>query len=132
MKRSREPDEEEETGPATPHGDSAFVHSAGGSPPAPKAVELDPLTEDGLPPAPTAMRCSLPPHRESLPFKSYEEFESHYSKAHANRCVECGRVFPSTHLLDLHHEECHDAFVALKRENGEHTVRFKPHLSGKN
>ena len=32
-------------------------------------------------------------------------------------------AFRSAHLLDLHIEECHDAFLALKREKGEHTVR---------
>lgn len=66
------------------------------------------------------MRCSLPPHKEVLVFKTYEEFESHYNKAHTNRCLECGKNFPSSHILDLHHEECHDTFVALKREKGEH------------
>lgn len=67
------------------------------------------------------MRCSLPPHRETLVFSSYEEFDSHYSKDHSHRCLECGRNLPSPHMLDLHHEECHDTFVALKREKGEHT-----------
>lgn len=67
------------------------------------------------------MRCSLPPHAEVLVFKSYDEFETHYSKFHTNRCLECRKSFPSQHLLDLHLEECHDAFTAVRREKGEHT-----------
>ncbi|OIW33424.1 hypothetical protein CONLIGDRAFT_177596 [Coniochaeta ligniaria NRRL 30616] len=67
------------------------------------------------------MRCSLPPHKEVLVFKTYDEFESHYSKDHSHRCHECRKNFPSGHLLSLHHEESHDPLLALKREKGEHT-----------
>jgi len=67
------------------------------------------------------MRCSLPPHKEGLPFRSYEEFEAHYNKSHVNRCVECRKNFPSEHLLGVHIEECHDALAAVQRERGEHT-----------
>ena len=68
------------------------------------------------------MKCSMPPHREALAFKSYADYEIHYRKAHTNRCVECGRNLPSEHLLSVHIEECHDVFAALRRERGEHTV----------
>ena len=71
---------------------------------------------------PATMKCSMPPHREALAFKSYADYEVHYRKAHTNRCVECGRNLPSEHLLGVHIEECHDVFAALRRERGEHTV----------
>nr|XP_036578275.1 C2H2 type zinc finger domain protein [Colletotrichum truncatum]KAF6785476.1 C2H2 type zinc finger domain protein [Colletotrichum truncatum] len=67
------------------------------------------------------MKCSLPPHKEAISFKSYDEYETHYIKAHMNRCLECGRNLPSEHLLNVHHEECHDSFAAVRRERGEHT-----------
>ncbi|WQF75569.1 Putative Zinc finger protein [Colletotrichum destructivum] len=67
------------------------------------------------------MKCSMPPHKEALTFKSYDEYEAHYAKTHTNRCLECGRNLPSEHLLNVHHEECHDSFAAVRRERGEHT-----------
>ncbi|OTA95723.1 hypothetical protein M434DRAFT_393584 [Hypoxylon sp. CO27-5] len=67
------------------------------------------------------MRCSLPPHRDVLSFKTYAEYEAHHNRTHMNRCVECGKNFPSEHLLNVHIEECHDVFAAVKRERGEHT-----------
>ncbi len=118
MKRSREPEEDEE--------DSS---SDGASPPATaelrayKIAELDESVIDD-PASSIAMRCSLPPHREVLAFKTYGDYEVHYSKAHMNRCAECARNLPSEHLLSVHIEECHDAFAALRREKGEHTVSF--------
>jgi hypothetical protein len=133
MKRSREPEEDSdpvapgcgdrEQGPTTREDTTS-------SAPAAKIVELDPSSSRGV-----EMRCSLPPHRETLVFKTYDEFESHHIKAHTNRCLECGKNLPSAHMLDLHHEECHDAFLALKREKGEHTVSSNPiqsiYLDGK-
>ncbi|KAF4413335.1 Zinc finger protein 511 [Colletotrichum fructicola] len=68
-----------------------------------------------------AMKCVLPPHREAISFKSYDDYEAHYVKTHTNRCLECGRNLPSEHLLNVHHEECHDSFAAVRRERGEHT-----------
>ncbi|KAJ4262199.1 hypothetical protein NW757_000464 [Fusarium falciforme] len=67
------------------------------------------------------MRCNLPPHREPLAFKTYDEYEVHYNKSHTNRCLECRKNFPSEHLLNVHIEECHDPLVTVKREKGEHT-----------
>jgi hypothetical protein len=100
------------------------------SPPAAKYAELD-IGDSQT--AMTALKCHLPPHRDVLSFKSYEEYESHYAQNHTNRCLECKKNFPSEHLLSVHIEECHDSFVAVKRERGEHTVGlFAPnttHLS---
>ncbi|PLB33833.1 uncharacterized protein BDW47DRAFT_113299 [Aspergillus candidus] len=75
------------------------------------------------PDAPVAevMRCSLPPHRETLTFPSYEDYEVHYRQTHVNRCVECGKNFPTDRFLDLHIEENHDPLIAAKRERGEKT-----------
>lgn len=136
MKRSREPEEDEERAVAAAASSSASSslspeHTA--SPPvaaaaatrievrAYKIAELDESAIDDDS-SPVAMRCSLPPHRDVLAFKTYGDYEVHYSKAHTNRCVECGRNLPSEHLLGVHIEECHDAFAALRREKGEHTV----------
>jgi hypothetical protein len=121
MKRSREP--EEDLGPITAgasHSQERPVaqqEDVSTSSPATKIIDLDSASSGGV-----EMRCSLPPHKETLVFGSYDEFDSHYSKDHSNRCLECGKNLPSPHMLDLHHEECHDTFVALKREKGEHTV----------
>ncbi|KAM0559616.1 hypothetical protein ACHAPJ_004140 [Fusarium lateritium] len=68
-----------------------------------------------------AMRCNLPPHKEPLAFRSYDEYEVHYNKSHTNRCLECRKNFPSQHLLNVHIEEYHDPLVTVKREHGEHT-----------
>ncbi|KAL2865663.1 uncharacterized protein BJX67DRAFT_169727 [Aspergillus lucknowensis] len=67
------------------------------------------------------MRCSLPPHRETLSFSSYDDYEVHYQKAHVNRCAECARNFPTDRFLTLHIEENHDSLIAARRERGEKT-----------
>jgi hypothetical protein len=141
MKRSRSPEEATRSPPATTTGDSPDSNWTLDSSepdveePAAKIVELDPavlaqenvngtgplVSQQGRQQQST-MKCSLPPHREGLAFASYAEYESHYRKAHTNRCVECRKNFPSEHLLNVHIEECHDSFVAVKRERGEHTV----------
>lgn len=72
----------------------------------------------------TEMRCSLPPHRGTVTFASYEEYDVHYAKMHMNRCVECRKNFPTEHFLNLHIMENHDAMVSVLRERGEKTVRF--------
>ncbi|KAI1247276.1 hypothetical protein MGN70_011163 [Eutypa lata] len=135
MKRSREPEEDEERAVAAAAASSSASSSLSpertASPPpaaaatrvevrAYKIAELDESAIDDDS-SPVAMRCSLPPHRDVLAFKTYGDYEVHYSKAHTNRCVECGRNLPSEHLLGVHIEECHDAFAALRREKGEHT-----------
>jgi hypothetical protein len=83
-----------------------------------KITELDLSDHGGV-----RMRCSLPPHKESLVFSSYGEYETHYRDQHTNRCVECRKNFPSAHLLSLHIEETHDSLVLVRRERGERTVK---------
>jgi hypothetical protein len=122
MKRSREAETEQ----SSSESDDLEPASREASLPASKIVGLDP-SEDSSTPS-VEMKCSLPPHKETLVFATYEEFETHYNKAHTNRCLDCRKIFPSQHLLDLHHEECHDAFAALRREKGEQTVRFSSPL----
>ncbi|KAK3940495.1 hypothetical protein QBC46DRAFT_385125 [Diplogelasinospora grovesii] len=126
MKRSREPDNEpsdpapEDYGRAAsapPDDGLSSADSQESTSRATKITELDPSSND----AGVEMRCSLPPHKEALIFGSYGEYESHYLKSHTNRCLECHRNFPSTHLLNVHIEEAHDAFAAVKREKGERT-----------
>ncbi|KAL4890484.1 hypothetical protein BDV59DRAFT_95206 [Aspergillus ambiguus] len=67
------------------------------------------------------MRCSLPPHRETLSFTSYHDYEVHYLQTHVNRCSECGKNFPTDRFLNLHIEENHDPLIVARRERGEKT-----------
>ncbi|MCJ1430497.1 hypothetical protein MMC29_008415, partial [Sticta canariensis] len=69
------------------------------------------------------MKCSLPPHHETLAFPTFEDFEIHYAKEHANRCSECRRNFPTTHFLELHIGENHDPLSEARRARGEKTYR---------
>ncbi|KAK1756088.1 hypothetical protein QBC47DRAFT_379045 [Echria macrotheca] len=120
MKRSREPEEHisDSTSPATGSFDSSGVSETdAASPPAAKITELDPSSAG----TDIKMRCSLPPHKEPLVFQTYDEYESHYHKSHMNRCLECRKNFPSTHLLGVHIEEMHDPLALVKRERGERT-----------
>ncbi len=92
------------------------------TPPAAKIAELD-LSDGNLDGrGEIAMRCSLPPHREPVPFSSYAAYETHYRDQHTNRCAECRKNFPSAHLLGLHIEETHDSFAQARRERGDRTV----------
>ncbi|KAI1854790.1 hypothetical protein JX265_002429 [Neoarthrinium moseri] len=125
MKRSREPEQEAPTtDSAATYGDETGSTASAPPPavdlPAPKITGLDESAIDDTP-SPIAMRCSLPGHKEPLSFRSYAEYEAHYNKAHTNRCNECRKNFPSEHILNVHIEECHDAFAAVLREKGEHT-----------
>lgn len=74
------------------------------------------------------MRCSLPPHKETLTFSTYDDYESHYLKTHVNRCSECGKNFPTQHILNIHIEENHDPLILARRDRGEKTVspKFPP------
>ncbi|CRG87106.1 hypothetical protein PISL3812_04121 [Talaromyces islandicus] len=65
--------------------------------------------------------CSLPPHRETIDFASYDEYETHYLQTHVNRCSECGRNFPTLHFLSIHIEENHDPLILARRDRGEKT-----------
>lgn len=88
-----------------------------------KFIELDQDKVDVTNTAPTpVMCCSLPPHRDTLKFNSYEEYNVHYVKEHTNRCLECFKNFPTNHLLSLHIEENHNALFVIKKERGEKMV----------
>ncbi|ROT38504.1 hypothetical protein SODALDRAFT_278025 [Sodiomyces alkalinus F11] len=84
-----------------------------------KFAILDP--SEHAPTSKFTMKCYLPGHQEGMAFGSYDEYQSHYHKAHTNRCLECRSNFPSAHLLSIHIEECHDSFAAVRRDRGEHT-----------
>jgi hypothetical protein len=125
-KRSREEDFEEPSSP-----DSELVGTPSLSevpdtettsnsvtPTSSKLIHLD--QESGE--AQSVMRCSLPGHRSTLSFASYDDYEVHYSKSHLNRCLECRKNFPTEHFLNLHIEENHDSFVSAKKERGEKIV----------
>ncbi|KAI0114824.1 hypothetical protein F4814DRAFT_417177 [Daldinia grandis] len=125
MKRSREPEEDELSSPEPEASSEKISNSA--SPreverlPPTKITELDESAVDDNDDNTIVMKCSLPPHRDVLSFRTYTEYETHHNRTHTNRCVECGKNFPSEHLLNVHIEEWHDAFAAVKREKGEHT-----------
>lgn len=72
------------------------------------------------------IRCSLQPHKETLTFSTYDDYESHYLTTHVNRCSECGRNFPTQHILDIHIEENHDPLILARRDRGEKTVSNIP------
>ncbi|KAK3997308.1 hypothetical protein QBC44DRAFT_315717 [Cladorrhinum sp. PSN332] len=126
MKRSRSPDEPRSDSPEshdleiTDNNDELrkVNNRSSETPPAAKITELDPASSDNTK---FKIRCSLPPHKESLVFSSYDEYETHYRNQHTYRCLECRKNFPSGHLLGLHIEETHDSFFTIKREKGERT-----------
>jgi len=112
MKRSREQDEQPE--PRDRNGE------AGSSDDDREHLRAKIVETDSTDCANTAMTCLL--HNEKMTFSSYDEYESHYTNAHRNRCLECKANFPSPQILSVHIEDCHDPLAALKRESGEHTV----------
>jgi len=68
------------------------------------------------------MQCSLPPHsRQTISFATYEEYETHYNKTHVNRCLECGKNFPTEHFLSLHLAENHNPLAEVLKARGERT-----------
>ncbi|KAJ5191671.1 uncharacterized protein N7498_010656 [Penicillium cinerascens] len=87
---------------ATPEPDSKILHR-----------HPDPVAE--------VMQCALPPHRETLSFSSYEDYEVHYRQAHVNRCSQCSKNFPTGHFLNLHIEENHDPLASARRARGDKT-----------
>ncbi|PWY85746.1 hypothetical protein BO94DRAFT_518147 [Aspergillus sclerotioniger CBS 115572] len=105
----------------SPEGWSRSISPASSNTPSlgrPKIHFLDPTATA---PMAEVMHCSLPPHRETLSFASYEDYEVHYMQAHVNRCSQCAKNFPTDRFLNLHIEENHDALVATRRERGEKT-----------
>ena len=85
-----------------------------------KFINLD--SESGEAQQAFEMICSLPPHRQTLAFATYGDFEVHYLKTHTNRCTECRNNFPTEHFLNLHIEENHDSMISVLKERGEKTV----------
>ncbi|KAL2432565.1 hypothetical protein ABEF95_013600 [Exophiala dermatitidis] len=99
--------------------DEASVgNEASASPPPQKlpAVETDDISAPE-----NVIRCSLPPHRETLVVATPEEFEVHYAKEHWNRCTACGKNFPTAHFLALHIDEHHNTFREALQSRGERT-----------
>ncbi|KAK8872682.1 c2h2 type zinc finger protein [Apiospora arundinis] len=128
MKRPREPEEDSSSEYSSTEAPSvvdvdddhdAPTTRSKKSQPSAKIIQVDESAADDS--STVVMRCLLPPHREALAFRSYTDYETHYHKAHSNRCFECRKNFPSDHLLSVHIEEQHDAFAAVLREKGEHT-----------
>ncbi|KAL9629243.1 MAG: hypothetical protein Q9164_006960 [Protoblastenia rupestris] len=100
---------------------SAFLESEGlDSEPADTPERSAKYSQFSSSSAPRAvMKCSLPPHTETLSFDSFEDFEIHYAKSHAHRCYECRNNFPTEHFLGLHISENHDPLNEVKRAKGE-------------
>lgn len=69
------------------------------------------------------MKCSLPPHQDTISFSTFEEFELHYAREHAHRCSECRKNFPTEHFLGLHISENHDPLTEARRANEEKTYQ---------
>ena len=82
-----------------------------------KLVEVDEAVSSPV----SLMHCDLPPHKETLSFATYEEYEIHYAKSHTNRCSSCGKNFPTTHFLNLHIEENHNPLREVLAARGEKT-----------
>ena len=87
----------------------------------PAESERAKIARDSIPVS-EVMHCALPPHRETLSFTSYEDYEVHYAQAHVNRCSQCSKNFPTGHFLNLHIEENHDPLAAARRARGDKTV----------
>ena len=68
------------------------------------------------------MKCSLPPHHDTISFSTFEDFEIHYAKEHAHRCPECRKNFPTEKFLGLHISENHDPLTEARKAKGEKTV----------
>ncbi|KAI9506189.1 hypothetical protein BX070DRAFT_176283, partial [Coemansia spiralis] len=60
-----------------------------------------------------------PPCLGSAVFPTALAFERHYDILHRNTCSVCGAVFPSSHWLDLHIQEFHDAFFSAQVARGD-------------
>ena len=120
MKRSRGSEEDTRLSRGADDDTSFSDHDLATVPPS-KIVDLE--LNDQNTPIESTMKCSMPGHKEGLTFNSYEEYAAHYNSAHTNRCLECHKNLPSSLLLNVHIEDCHDSFIAAKREKGEKTVR---------
>lgn len=127
VKRSREASPPSSS-PSPTSETSTILEDAHHHSPAPAPAETNPHSSKYLQVSPEVltavgvMKCSLPPHQETLEFSTFEEFEIHYAKSHANRCSECRRNFPTDHFLGLHIAENHDPLSEARRAKGEKTV----------
>lgn len=110
MKRSRDAEDEDDS---SGYGEQVAMV------PIYKILNLD--TEESNPES-NAIQCSLPGHAKGMSFVDYHDYERHYVQAHTNRCVECSRNFPTSHILGLHIQEFHDALAEMQREQGAYTV----------
>lgn len=114
MKRGREPEEDDSLESLPDEQDAAVI-------PVPKIVNLD-TDELNVESPSSIIQCSLPGHVHGMSFKSYGDYEKHYSNAHTNRCLDCWKNFPSAYILDLHIREYHDALTEIRRDKGEKVV----------
>lgn len=108
------PGDSSSAGPLTPSTTEDQTRSS-------KYAHLDGREGVGRPPV--VMRCFLPPHTP-IPFTAYGDYDVHYQKYHSNRCLECGKNFPSEHYVGLHIAENHDPLNEVRRARGEKTVSF--------
>lgn len=111
-----------ESYPSSPASTDTYAQSSRASTEPPAHSNKYIQTSEELRRARATMKCSLPPHHETLAFPTFEEFEIHYAKVHANRCSECRKNFPTEHFLGLHISENHDPLEEARRAKGEKTV----------
>lgn len=111
MKRSREAEE----------GISSYDERDIAIVPVPKIANID-ANGAGIETTVTTFQCSLPGHVQGLSFTKYSDYEKHYNQAHTNRCIECRKNFPSSHIVNLHIQEHHDALTEIRREKGDFIV----------
>ncbi|KAJ2806438.1 hypothetical protein H4R20_001692 [Coemansia guatemalensis] len=63
--------------------------------------------------------CHDPPCHGSARFPTVLAYERHYDQMHRNCCSLCNAALPSAHWLDLHIQECHDAFFRARVARSE-------------
>ncbi|KAJ1817397.1 hypothetical protein LPJ75_001728, partial [Coemansia sp. RSA 2598] len=70
-----------------------------------------------------AIVCEQPPCMGAVFCPSLLAYERHYDQMHRYVCSSCRAVLPSSHWLDLHIEECHDAFFEARAKRGDCVFR---------
>ncbi|KXS11101.1 hypothetical protein M427DRAFT_91979, partial [Gonapodya prolifera JEL478] len=68
------------------------------------------------------IRCTLHPTCRFLPPLTIPLYEKHYTRVHTNRCAVCVRTLPTPRLLEIHVQECHDSWFAVRAGRGESMV----------
>ncbi|KAJ2700712.1 hypothetical protein FB645_004886 [Coemansia sp. IMI 203386] len=77
-----------------------------------------------------AIVCEQPPCIGSVLCPNLLAYERHYDQMHRNVCLSCYAILPSAHWLDLHIDECHDAFFAVRAQRNDSVFRcFLPFCS---